>query len=317
MTGGLLAVHAHPDDETLSTGALLATWAAAGLPTTVVTCTRGEQGEVIGPEQSVLEGNGRALAEHREVELAGALAALGVRHHAFLDQLVRPSSSPGGQDDGDGPGGRLRFADSGMAWIATGQATAAADLPEDAFVRVPVDVAAAGLADLIRREEPTVVVGYEPGGGYGHPDHVHAHRVMTRAVELATAHLAVAPTVLWAVLDLVQLRAAYRALAEEPTPAGLALPDPAGPVPSAAVPSAGVDVEVDVDPVLDKVLAAMRSHATQVQAVRPTPGSTHVARFALSNAVLQPLLATETYRVAHGQGPAPTEWPAGIRPRVA
>jgi N-acetyl-1-D-myo-inositol-2-amino-2-deoxy-alpha-D-glucopyranoside deacetylase len=90
--GGLLAVHAHPDDETLSTGALLATWAAAGLPVTVVTATRGERGEVIPPSLRHLEGDGPALAAHRSGELAAALAALGVTEHAFLDTLPDPAA---------------------------------------------------------------------------------------------------------------------------------------------------------------------------------------------------------------------------------
>ncbi|NKY41079.1 PIG-L family deacetylase, partial [Cellulomonas septica] len=83
--GGLLAVHAHPDDETLSTGALLATWARAGLPVMVVTCTRGERGEVIGDALAHLEGDEPALAAHRDTELAAALSSLGVADHAFLD----------------------------------------------------------------------------------------------------------------------------------------------------------------------------------------------------------------------------------------
>ena len=80
-------MHAHPDDESLATGALLATWAAAGRPVTVVTCTRGERGEVIGARLAHLEGDGPALAEHRDHELGRALAALGVRDRGYLDTI--------------------------------------------------------------------------------------------------------------------------------------------------------------------------------------------------------------------------------------
>lgn len=310
--GGLVAVHAHPDDESLSTGALLATWARAGRPVTVVTCTRGERGEVIGADLAHLEGDGPALAAHREGELARALAALGVRDHVFLD---------------GGGGGADRYEDSGMAWLGTGRAGSAADVPPRAFVAVPVDVAAARLARVLRARRPDVVVTYEPAGGYGHPDHVHAHRVTERALGLAAAepdddhprHLV--PTVLWAAQREDALRAAYRSLgptaAAPPADAArvgraLAAPDPDGDLPSVAAPS--VDVDVDVLPVRDAVLAALRAHATQVQAAEGVDGDDAlVGRYALSNDVLAPLLPTEGYRLAHGTISTLTRL-AGIRP---
>ena len=293
--GGLLAVHAHPDDETLATGALLATWAAAGLPVTVVTCTRGERGEVIGPDPAHLEGDGPALAAHREGELVAALAALGVGDHAYLDGGASPDE---------------RYEDSGMAWLAPGQAGTAADVPDRAFVGVDIDVAARRLADLLDERRPAVVVTYEPRGGYGHPDHVRAHEVTMRAVELAE----VAPVVLWAAQGAAALRSA---MAELGPVDGLAQPDASAALPSVAVPDDEVDLVVDVAPVLDRVLAALRAHATQVQAVAAlggqlVDGPAAVARYALSNDVLAPIPATEGYRIAR-HSPF-TAWPAGVTP---
>ena len=100
FSGGLVAVHAHPDDETLSTGGLIATLAAAGWPVCVVTCTRGERGEVIAlpgttsEGRAGLEGDGPALGAYRETELATALRCLadGAIEHTFLDAL--PLSDP-------------------------------------------------------------------------------------------------------------------------------------------------------------------------------------------------------------------------------
>ncbi|MBX9244163.1 PIG-L family deacetylase [Actinotalea ferrariae] len=298
---GLLAVHAHPDDETLSTGALLATWAAAGRPVTLVTCTRGERGEVIGAELAPLEGDGPALAAHRTGELAGALSALGVRDHVFLDRLVGVT----------GP-----VEDSGMEWLDVGRAGPSSDRSQNAFVDVPVDVAARAVAELVLDRRPDVVVGYEPGGGYGHPDHVHAHRVMQRAVELAAAAGHRVPAVLWAALPEDDLRSGYRVVAEAPWD-GMAAPDPDGPLPSAAVPAEQVDVEVDVEPVLDRLLAAFDAHPTQIQAVRRLPHPGTVAGLALSNAVLQPVLARECYRFAPGRPPGDVRWPAGVSARAA
>jgi len=327
--GGLLAVHAHPDDETLATGALLATWADAGLPVTVVTCTRGELGEVIGPALAHLEGDGPALAAHRERELAAALEALGVHDHVFLD-TVAPAVDP------TGPTSRAsgaRFTDSGMAWAGVAQAGRLEDLPDGAFVAVPLDEAAGRLARVLRDRRPAVVVTYEPGGGYGHPDHVRAHEVTSRAVTLAAdagwapraGRPHVVAAVLWAVRGEESLRGAYRELAADPSLSArdlrAAFPDPCGPVPSVVVPDGEVDLTVDVGPVLARLAAALRAHATQVQGVTtagspsdtPTVPGAVVGSYALSNDVLAPVLGVEEYRLAPGSTGDGVVWPAGVR----
>lgn len=340
-TGGVLAVHAHPDDETLSTGALLATWAAAGLPATVVTCTRGERGEVIGGRWAPLEGDGAALARHREREIAAAAASLGATQ-LFLDTLPLPAdlaevadgvavaardatSSPSASGDPAAGGGAVgvRYQDSGMAWVGTGQAGAAAEVPAGALVAVPLDVAAGRLAGLLRERRPDLVVTYEPGGGYGHPDHVRAHAITMRAVDLAVDAAARddgwSPAVAWAVAPVAALRAGYAALATDPAAravlaaasddrratreAPLTLPDPAGALPSVAT-DAPVDLVVDALPVRDRVLAALRAHATQVQAVAPLDHPDAVACYALSNRVLAPVLPRESYVWAPDRAPA-------------
>lgn len=209
----LLAVHAHPDDETIFTGALLATWAAAGRPVTVVTCTRGERGEVIPEDLGHLRNDPEALAAHRERELASALRRLGVADQVFLDA-----------------GATTRYRDSGMTWLAPGRAGPVPEPAEGSFVDVPVEEAAELLAEVITSRRPAVVVGYGPDGGYGHPDHIHAHRVMHRAVELA------AP--------------AYRV-------AALLHRDWERP-----------ELLVDLAAVATKVADALRAHRTQVQQVR-------------------------------------------------
>ncbi|MFJ3407550.1 PIG-L family deacetylase [Promicromonospora sp. NPDC090134] len=217
FSGGVLAVHAHPDDETLSTGGLLAAFAAAGLPVRVVTCTRGERGEVIAlagttsEGRAGLEGDGPALGAYRETELARALVALGggvdgAVEQVFLDMLPRTYAQVNGVAGADsgpvaGPVSELaarvvpgptagsavpvRYEDSGMEWVAPGVAGPAPDSPPTAFARVPLDEPAGRLATLIRERRPAVVATYEPGGGYGHPDHVRAHEVTVRALRLA------------------------------------------------------------------------------------------------------------------------------------
>lgn len=304
MAGGLLAAHAHPDDETLATGALLATWAAAGQPVTVVTATRGERGEVIPAQLRHLEGAGPALAEHRTRELAAALAALGVVDHVFLD-----TASPG-------PGDAVAtYQDSGMVWLGMARAGAGDHVPAGAFVAAPLDEAAARLAGVLRARRPALVVTYDPEGGYGHPDHVRVHEVVTRALELVADDVP-HPAVWWRRTGRAALAAGRRALGGDAVRAALAgtaarltLPDPAGPYPAVVVDDEDLDVLVDVAPVRDRVVAALGAHATQVQAVRDVDGTAGlVGCYALSDGVLQPLLPTEGYvQVAGPRLPFPAQ----------
>jgi len=172
---GLVFVHAHPDDETIDDGATMALYAARGVDVTLVTCTRGEQGEVIPPSLAHLAPApgevGHALGEWRAGELAAALAALGVTRHRFLG-----------------------YVDSGMAYDADGAVVPAPWSPPDAFALAPLAEAAERLAALVREFAPDAVVTYGPDGGYGHPDHVQAHRVAMRAAVLAGV-----PRVFWTV----------------------------------------------------------------------------------------------------------------------
>jgi N-acetyl-1-D-myo-inositol-2-amino-2-deoxy-alpha-D-glucopyranoside deacetylase len=229
-----------------------------------------------------------------------------------------------------------RFTDSGMAWAGVAQAGRREDLPDGAFVAVPLDDAAGRLARVLRDRRPTVVITYEPGGGYGHPDHVRAHEVTTRAVALAadadwvpaTGPSHAVAAVLWVVRGEESLRAAYRQLEATPDLSArdlrLDLPSPDGPVPSVAVPDREVDLTVDVRRVLARVAAALRAHATQVQGVTTAwsvgdgsgaPGDV-VGSYALSNGVLAPLLGVEEYRFAPGSSGDGLAWPTGVR-RVA
>jgi N-acetyl-1-D-myo-inositol-2-amino-2-deoxy-alpha-D-glucopyranoside deacetylase len=156
----ILFVHAHPDDESVGTGATMAHYAATGAHVTLVTCTLGEEGEIHVPALAQLAAaEADQLGGYRIVELERACAELGVRDHRFL-------------------GGAGRYRDSGM------QGTPANQHPR-AFWGADLDEAAASLVEVIRETRPQVAVTYDPNGFYGHPDHIQAHRVTMRAVELA------------------------------------------------------------------------------------------------------------------------------------
>ncbi|MEV7973247.1 PIG-L family deacetylase [Cellulomonas sp. NPDC089187] len=310
-----MAVHAHPDDETLTSGVLLSTAVAADLPTTVITCTRGEQGEVIGPLRAELEGNGPALGAYRETEIAAAMRALGGVEQRFLDQL---------------PGPAVRYVDSGMAWMdGFAQAGAAAELPADALVAGDLDAQAGRLAAWLGERRPALVVTYEPGGGYGHPDHVRTHRIVRRAAELMGV---AAPPVAWAVALGADLHAAYRVLADDADVAALiaahadlawassrqgpfTLPDPAGSLPAMARTRPGAGFIVPVWPVRGAVLDALGAHATQVQAVTALERRPALAGcYALSNGVLAPILPEERYEWADPSRTVDLPWAVPSQP---
>jgi N-acetyl-1-D-myo-inositol-2-amino-2-deoxy-alpha-D-glucopyranoside deacetylase len=282
----MLLVHAHPDDETLGNGATMAKYAAEGAGVTLITCTRGEEGLVLVPELQHLAAHREdRLGAHRETELAAAMAALGVRDHRFLDTVRLP------EDDGQ----PVHYRDSGMAWDAEHRAVAAPETGPSAFARVKVDEAAARLAAVLRDVRPHVVVTYEPGGGYGHPDHVQAHRVAMRAIELAASGgpggpAWAVPKVYWNVLPEGLVRSALRELAgTEGAPQGWSAD---GPLPPMVVPDDQVTTTIDARDFVGRKRAALEAHATQVA----LDGDTVL----VGDGARQPLVGVEFYRLVGG-----------------
>jgi N-acetyl-1-D-myo-inositol-2-amino-2-deoxy-alpha-D-glucopyranoside deacetylase len=154
-------VHAHPDDETINNGATMALYADRGAQVTLVTCTRGEEGEVLVPALSHLASSEQdQLGAHREIELADAMKSLGVSDHRFLGA---PST---------------KFRDSGM------MGTEPNNRP-DVFWQADLDLAAKILVEVIEEIKPHILITYDEIGGYGHPDHIKAHLVAMRAAELS------------------------------------------------------------------------------------------------------------------------------------
>src|SRR4051795_3519018 len=156
----LLLVHAHPDDEAINNGATMARYVAEGVQVTLLTCTLGEEGEVLVPELAQLAADqADQLGGYRIGELTAAMAALGVTDHRWL-------------------GGAGRYRDSGM------MGTPANGHPR-AFWNADLEEAAAHAVAVVREVRPQVLVTYDENGGYGHPDHIQAHRVAMGAVECA------------------------------------------------------------------------------------------------------------------------------------
>jgi N-acetyl-1-D-myo-inositol-2-amino-2-deoxy-alpha-D-glucopyranoside deacetylase len=262
----LLLVHAHPDDETIGTGATMAKYAAEGVQVTLVTCTLGEEGEVLVPELAGLAAD-RAdqLGGWRIHELDKACEALGVQDHRFL-------------------GGAGRYRDSGM------MDTAANQHPR-CFWQADLDEAAVHLVEVIREVRPQVVVTYDDFGGYGHPDHIQAHRVTVKAVEQTRDIVA---KLYYSAVSRSFMQAGIEAFKE----AGHALfegIESADDVPFAK-PDDVITSAVDARDFLDHKMAAMRAHATQIAVDGPF--------FALSNNIAHRAFGIEQYVLASGsRGP--------------
>jgi N-acetyl-1-D-myo-inositol-2-amino-2-deoxy-alpha-D-glucopyranoside deacetylase len=155
----LLLVHAHPDDETINNGATMAMYAALGADVTLVTCTRGEEGEVLIEEHSHKAAtHDDLLGDHREIELADAMKALGIKDFRFLGAPHR------------------KYRDSGMMETEPNKR-------EDNFWNAPFDEATSYLIEIIEEVKPHILITYDEFGGYGHPDHIQAHRVAMAAAE--------------------------------------------------------------------------------------------------------------------------------------
>ena len=158
----LLLVHAHPDDETINNGVTMAKYAADGINVTLVTCTRGEEGEVLVDSLlNLASSKDDKLGEHREVELKNAMDELGIKDFRFLGAPNK------------------KWRDSGM--MGTPQ-----NDRKDVFWQADLDEAANELVKIILETKPQVLITYDEFGGYGHPDHIKAHQIAMRAAEIAS-----------------------------------------------------------------------------------------------------------------------------------
>ncbi|WP_029291761.1 mycothiol conjugate amidase Mca [Cellulomonas sp. HZM] len=285
----LMAVHAHPDDESSKGAATTARYAAEGVEVLVVTCTDGARGDVLNERYGHLEPGIEAMRAVRRVEMDAAAAALGVRQHW------------------------LGFVDSGLP-----EGDPLPPLPEGCFGLVPLEEAAAPLVEVVREFRPHVMTTYDPSGGYPHPDHVMCHRVSVEAFEAAAD-----PTrypdrgEAWAPLklyynhgfSLVRMRAVHEAILEVggESPFG----DWIESRQAREIPEREVTTRIECSEFFDRRDAALRAHATQID-----PEGFF---FAVPRAVEVERWPTEEYELA--QSRVPTDLPeddlfAGIRETV-
>jgi N-acetyl-1-D-myo-inositol-2-amino-2-deoxy-alpha-D-glucopyranoside deacetylase len=271
----LLLVHAHPDDESIVSGATMAYYVAQGVQVTLLTCTLGEEGEILVPEYAQLEAaQADQLGGLRINELASAMRELGVTDHRWL-------------------GGAGRFRDSGMI-----------DTPANkhprAFWRAAsepamFDAAVAAAVEVVRDVRPHVIVTYAERGDYGHPDHIMAHRVAMAAFDQAAdaGYGAGEPwqvaKLYWIAQPKSMLQKAFDALQDADTVFGAASVDdlPFG------IDDALVTTKIDATGYGAQKLAALAAHRTQIAVDGPF--------FALSNMLGREVLAVEYYRLAKGE----------------
>ena len=273
----LLTVHAHPDDETIGTGATMAYYAAAGAHVTVLTCTLGEEGEVLVPALAGLSADAAdQLGGYRIGELATAMTHLGVTDHRFL-------------------GGLGRFRDSGMMDTpANAKPRAFWRAADDKAV---FDEAVTAAVEVIREVRPQVVVTYDPNGDYGHPDHIMAHRVAMAAVDEAGRASYSADgepwqvaKVYWTCVPRSMLRRGFEALKESAS--SFFGVDRVEDLPF-GVEDDEVTTVIDATGFGEAKLSALAAHATQITLDGPF--------FALSNRLGREVLAVEHFRLANGE----------------
>ena len=268
----MLLVHAHPDDETIGTGVTMARYVAEGVQVTLVTCTLGEEGEVLVPALAGLRAEAAdQLGGYRSGELSEAMRLLGVTDHRFL-------------------GGAGRWRDSGM------MDTPANQHPR-CFWRADLAEAVAELVPVIREVRPQVLVTYDENGGYGHPDHIQAHRVAMGALDAAadpgygSGDAWQIAKVYWGAVPRSVLQAGIDALRAAGQSDLFGGAERAEDLPFATADEL-VSTQIDGRERLDAKLDAMRAHATQISVNGPF--------FALSNNVGQQAMGIEYFRLVRG-----------------
>jgi N-acetyl-1-D-myo-inositol-2-amino-2-deoxy-alpha-D-glucopyranoside deacetylase len=258
-----LLVHAHPDDETINNGATMAKMVSEGVSVTLVTCTRGEEGEVLVPELAHLASSAEdKLGEHRVTELANAMKELGVTDHRFLGN----------------------YRDSGM------MGTPQNDHP-NCFWKADIEEAAKKLAAIIDEVKPQVLITYDEFGGYGHPDHIQAHRVAMRASEISSWEI---QKIYWNIMPKSVVAKGIDAMKAQGSDFfGAENVDDLPFVKDDSFVSALVHAPEQVE----KKMAAMKAHATQITLDGPF--------FALSNNLGVQVFGDEYYTLVKGTKSAP------------
>jgi N-acetyl-1-D-myo-inositol-2-amino-2-deoxy-alpha-D-glucopyranoside deacetylase len=285
MNKHLLLVHAHPDDESIGQGATMARYVAEGTGVTLVTCTGGEMGEILVPEmEHMASDKDDTLADQRKIELDNAMKALGVTDYRYL-------------------GGFKRYRDSGMQWHADGHAVPADDVHANAFWNADLTEAASHLVEIIREVRPQVMVTYDEFGGYGHPDHIQAHRVATYAASLAAvpsyrpdlgeAHDI--DKIYWGAMSATRVREGLRDLRAAGDTTTFEGMDPDN-LPKFMAEDHALAAKVEADDYSHAKMEALKAHRTQISVDGPF--------FALSNNKGNEIWGTEFFRIAKGkQGP--------------
>ena len=266
----LLLVHAHPDDETINNGVTMAKYSALGAQVTLVTCTRGEEGEVLVNELANLASDkDDKLGEHREIELKDAMDELGIKDFRFLGA---PSK---------------KWRDSGM------MGTPANDR-DDVFWQADLDEASNELVKIILEIKPQVLITYDEFGGYGHPDHIKAHRVAMRAAELAANQGWQVNKIYWNTMPRSVIQMGIEKMKEVGSDFFGA--ESADDLPFAK-PDELVSTVVNAPEYVPAKLAAMKAHATQISVDGPF--------FALSNNLGLSVWGDEYYTLVKGEKSAP------------
>ncbi len=263
MSKRALFVHAHPDDETINNGATMAQMVDDGVAVTLITCTRGEEGEVLVPDLAHLASHAEDdLGTHRVIELANAMKELGVKDHRFLGQ----------------------YRDSGMMGTPQNE-------HEKCFWKADVEKAATELALIIDEVKPQVMVTYDENGGYGHPDHIQAHRVAMRASEISNWKIS---KIYWNIMPKSVVQKGMDAMKEQESDFfGAESVDDLPFVKDDSFVSAVIHAPNQVD----KKMAAMKAHATQISLDGPF--------FALSNNLGVQVFGDEYYTLVKGVKAAP------------
>ncbi|NUR83015.1 MAG: GlcNAc-PI de-N-acetylase [Nonomuraea sp.] len=238
----LMVVHAHPDDEVISTGGILARYAEEGIRTVLVTCTNGEQGDGESGAKPGEQGHDAAeVAERRLNELRESVDHLGITDLELLG-----------------------YRDSGMEGWDT-------NAHPDAFANVPVETAAGRLSALMEKYQPQVVVTYDEtgGGGYGHPDHVQAHRITVAAVEST----GIPAKFYYTAMPRSGIKEMFEAIKAQGIDLGFEPSDDFG------TPDERVTAIVDVSPYVERKVKALQAHESQGENIfllRMPPEAQHV-----------------------------------------